>query len=118
MVGYIQLSPEQSLSFQKEIQFPQDHQGPSKGRVPVVGFRSSKMASFKGSGYLGLVVSTHLKNMRKSNGIVSPSFGVKIKQCLKPPSGNNKVVPVLNPPKKKYTLQKLNLDTNNDNGHI
>ena len=37
------------------------------------------MASFKGSGYLGLVVSIHLKNMRKSNGIISPIFEVKIK---------------------------------------
>ena len=37
------------------------------------------MASFKGSGYLGLVVSIHLKNMRKSNGIIPPIFEVKIK---------------------------------------
>ena len=32
-----------------------------------------------------MVEPTHLKNMRKSNWIISPSFGVKIKRCLKPP---------------------------------
>ena len=49
--------------------------------------KSSRLYNFLDVGNsIQVVISTHLKNMRTSNWIISPRSGVKIKKCVKPPA--------------------------------